>query len=49
MGASEILKNFKKLNFIESEKEKIIINEIHEIERMLRALIKSLESKHLNP
>ena len=31
MGASEILKNFKKLNFIESEKEKIIINEIDEV------------------
>ena len=37
------------LNFLEGDKVKIIIDEIHGVERMLKALIKSLERKHLNP
>jgi four helix bundle protein len=37
------------LNLIESSNAKVIIDEIHGVERMLKALIKSLENKHLNP
>ena len=37
------------LGYIDSTVMKIIIDQIHEVERMLKALIKSLESKHLNP
>ena len=37
------------LNLIESSHAKVIIDEIHGVERMLKALIKSLENKHLNP
>ena len=37
------------LDLIESSNAKVIIDEIHGVERMLKALIKSLENKHLNP
>ena len=37
------------LDYIESAILKEIIDDIHEVERMLKALIKSLEKKHLNP
>jgi len=36
--SSEMLKNYKELK-----------DDIHEVERMLKSLIKSLENKHLNP
>jgi four helix bundle protein len=37
------------LGYIENKAPKRIIDEIHEVERMLKGLIKSLEGKHLNP
>ena len=37
------------LDCISSDKVKIILDKIIEVERMLKALIKSLENKHLNP
>ena len=37
------------LGYIEGDIVKIIIDEINGVERMLKALIKSLENKHLNP
>jgi four helix bundle protein len=37
------------LDYINSAILKDIMNEIHEVERMPKALIKSLENKHLNP
>ncbi len=37
------------LGYIKSEKLKEIQEAIGEVERMLKALIKSLENKHLNP
>ena len=39
--SSEMLKNYKEL--------KDIVGEICEVERMIKALIKSLKNKHLNP
>ena len=40
-----MLKNYKELKESLSE----ILRDIGEVERMLKALIKSLENKHLNP
>jgi len=37
------------LGYIKKEKLNIIQKDIEEIERMLKALIRSLEKKHLNP
>ncbi|MBI4619455.1 MAG: four helix bundle protein [Desulfobacterales bacterium] len=37
------------LGYIESGRLDKLQNEIEEVERMLKALIKSLEDKHLNP
>jgi four helix bundle protein len=37
------------LGYIKDEKLKKLQNDIGETERMLKALIKSLEKKHLNP
>jgi four helix bundle protein len=37
------------LGYIKTEKLKKIHNDIGGVERMLKALIKSLENKHLNP
>ena len=37
------------LGFVEESKLKSLNDDIDEIERMLKALIKSLENKHLNP
>jgi len=37
------------LNYVRAEKREIFQNEIGDIERMLKGLIKSLENKHLNP
>ena len=37
------------LNYIETKEMKKLSDEIVEVERMLKALIKSLEKKHLNP
>ncbi len=37
------------LGYINIEKLKKLQNDIGEVERMLKALIKSLENKHLNP
>jgi four helix bundle protein len=37
------------LGYIKAENMKKIQNDIREIERMIKALIKSLEIKHLNP
>ena len=37
------------LDYIDSAILKDIMDEIYEVERMLKALIKSLENKHLNP
>ena len=37
------------LNFIEGDKVKIIIDEIHGVEKMLKSLIKPLANNHLNP
>jgi four helix bundle protein len=37
------------LGYIEAAKSKKVQDEIGEVERMLKALIKSLESKHLTP
>lgn len=37
------------LGYINTEKLKELQNDIGEVERMLKALIKSLENKHLNP
>jgi four helix bundle protein len=37
------------LGYIKNEKLKKLQNDIGETERMLKALIKSLEKKHLNP
>jgi len=37
------------LDYIDSDIVKVIMAEINEVERMLKALIKSLENKHLNP
>jgi four helix bundle protein len=37
------------LGYIENAKLEGIKDEIHEVERMLKALIKSLEDKSLNP
>ena len=37
------------LGYIETDKLKKLQNEIGEVERMLKALIKSLENKHLTP
>jgi len=37
------------LNYIKAEQLKKIQKDITEVERMLKALIKSLENKHLNP
>ena len=37
------------LGYIDGDKVKIILDEINEVERMLKALIKSLENKRLNP
>ena len=37
------------LDYIDSDIVKVIMDEINEVERMLKALIKSLENKHLNP
>ena len=37
------------LDYIDSDIGKVIMSEINEVERMLKALIKSLENKHLNP
>jgi four helix bundle protein len=37
------------LDYIDSAILKDIMGDIHEVERMLKALIKSLENKHLNP
>jgi len=37
------------LDYIDSDIMKVIMDEIDEVERMLKVLIKSLENKHLNP
>lgn len=37
------------LQYTKSEKAKELIDKINEVERMLKALITSLENKHLNP
>jgi|LQYC01.1.fsa_nt_gi hypothetical protein len=37
------------LGYIDSDILESIKDDIHEVERMLKALIKSLENKHLNP
>ena len=37
------------LGYIDSDILEGIKDDIHEVERMLKALIKSLENKHLNP
>jgi len=37
------------LGYIETDKLEILREGIGEVERMLKALIKSLEKKHLNP
>jgi len=37
------------LDYVDSDIVKVIMDEINEVERMLKALIKSLENKHLNP
>ncbi|MBI4619858.1 MAG: four helix bundle protein [Desulfobacterales bacterium] len=37
------------LDYIDSDILEGIKDDIHEVERMLKALIKSLENKHLNP
>jgi hypothetical protein len=55
-GSSEMLKNYKELN-VWQKSYKLCLNiskitaknNIAERERMLKALIRSLENKHLNP
>ncbi|RJP60236.1 MAG: hypothetical protein C4549_01025 [Deltaproteobacteria bacterium] len=37
------------LDYIDSDIMKVIMDEIYEVERMLKVLIKSLENKRLNP
>jgi four helix bundle protein len=37
------------LDYIDSDIVKVLMDEINEVERMLKALIKSLKNKHLNP
>jgi len=37
------------LDYVEKERLQEIRQEIGEVERMLKAMIKSLENKHLNP
>ena len=37
------------LDYVDNDIVKVIMDEINEVERMLKALIKSLENKHLNP
>ena len=37
------------LDYCDSATLRDIMDEIYEVERMLKALIKSLENKHLNP
>jgi hypothetical protein len=37
------------LDYVDSDTMKAIMDDINEVERMLKALIKSLENKHLNP
>ncbi len=37
------------LGYIANDIMKVVMDEINEIERMLKALIKSLEDKHLTP
>jgi hypothetical protein len=55
-GSSEMLKNYKELNVWQKSYELYLKiyritakKDIAEIERMLKALIKSLENNHLNP
>ena len=36
------------LDYVDSDIVKVIMDEINEVERMLKSLIKSLENKHLN-
>ena len=37
------------LDYVDNDIVKVIMDEVNEVERMLKALIKSLENKHLNP
>ena len=37
------------LNYVNKENLKALKDDTEEVERMLKALIKSLENKHLNP
>jgi len=37
------------LGYVGKERHQEIIEEIGDVERMLKAMIKSLENKHLNP
>jgi hypothetical protein len=37
------------LDYIDNAMVREVMDEINEVERMLKALIKSLENKHLNP
>jgi hypothetical protein len=55
-GSSEMLKNYKELNVWQKSHELCLKiyritakKDTAEIERMLKALIKSLDNKHLNP
>ncbi len=55
-GSSEVLKHYETqlllagdLCYIRAEKLKKIKDDIGEVEQMFKALIKSLENKHLNP
>ena len=37
------------LDYLDRDIVKVIMDEMNEVERMLKALIKALETKHLNP